>query len=76
MQDATAGRPSNSLHFKVGEMSGKLDQIILTLLPQLTDHDARITSLETKINWIWGGGGVIVFLITSWEVIRVLIPLH
>lgn len=74
--DATAGRPSNSLHFKVGEMSGKLDQILITLLPQLTDHDTRIGALEAKFNWFAGGGAVVVFLITSWEVVKVILHIH
>lgn len=73
------GRPSSSLHFAVGELSGKVDQILTTILPQLEAErklreagdaglDARVTDLEV---WRWraaGGGGVILFLVGSWEV--------
>lgn len=76
MVNAPAGRPSSSLHFVVGEMSGKLDQILLSLNPRLealersdTNHDQRITALEVWQGRALGGGGVILFLVTSWEVI-------
>lgn len=65
-----AGRPSNSLHYAVGELSGKVDAIRLDLMPRLTDVEQRVTTLE---QWQWrsiGGGGVILFLVGSWEVIQ------
>lgn len=74
------GRPSNSLHYAVGEISGKLDQVIAYLLPQLhtirEDHAAlevRVGNNEKMIARAMGGGAVVVFLVTAWEVIRVLI---
>lgn len=66
----TPGRPSNTLHFVVGEMSGKLDQIMATLLPQLTELDTRVKVVELKQALTAGGVGVIVFIITTWEVTR------
>jgi hypothetical protein len=77
-----AGRPSSSLHFVVGEMSGKLDQIMASLLPQLqalreadTDHDNRIGALEVWQARLIGGGTLLVFLITSWEIVRYVVKL-
>lgn len=65
------GRPSNTLHFLVGEMSGKLDQVLSTLL---TDR-ARVDSLEGRVTtverWQWkviGGGSIIVLLLGTAEV--------
>lgn len=67
--EASAGRPSASLHFAVGEMSGKLDQLLLTLLPQLQALDTRVSSLETWQGRMLGGGAVIVFIITALEAV-------
>lgn len=77
--DPQPGRPSTSLHFAVGEINGKMDQLLSTILPQLADirkdHDSldgRVGVVETKVAWATGAGAVIIFLITSWEVIRVI----
>jgi hypothetical protein len=70
IETPSRGRPSSSLHFVVGEMNGKLDQLLTTILPQLTDMDKRVTSLE---EWRWtsmGAIAIIVFVIGSIEVIR------
>lgn len=55
---ASPGRPSSSLHFVVGEMSGKIDQIMASILPQLQELkandlaiEARLTVLE-RFQWI------------------------
>jgi hypothetical protein len=68
-ENASAGRPSNSLHFAVGEISGKLDQLLVTLLPQLTDHETRISTVEVRQARMLGGGAVIVFIITALEAV-------
>lgn len=80
LQSSPPGRPSSSLHFVVGEMNGKLDQLMASLLPQLQalreadkSQDERIGRLEVWQARIIGGGGVVVFLISAWEVIRVFI---
>lgn len=74
------GRPSSSLHFVVGEMNGKLDQLMASLLPQLqslreadASLDGRVKSLERGQWLVVGGGSIIVFLIGAWEVVRVII---
>lgn len=71
------GRPSNSLHFVVGEMSGKLDHLVTALMPQIealkvADQglDSRVSSLEMSRGRMLGGSSVVVFLVTSWEVVR------
>lgn len=77
------GRPSSTLHYVVGEMNGKLDQLMATLIPQLSalrdtdsDHNRRIQKLEVWQARILGGGAVVLFLITSSEVIRYVILKH
>lgn len=67
--NAPAGRPSNSLHYAVGEISGKLDQLMALLLPQLSDHETRIASIEVTQARMIGGGAVIVFVITALEAV-------
>lgn len=77
MQPAAPGRPSNSLHFIVGEMSGKLDQVLTALLDDrervrkgFAEHDRRLTVLE---GWRWklvGGGSLIVLVLGSTEAWR------
>lgn len=74
------GRPSTSLHYAVGEINGKLDQLIASLIPQLNtivaNHDAlevRVGAVERRIAWAWGAGAVVVFAITAWETIRVIV---
>lgn len=66
---ASPGRPSTSLHFAVGEMSGKLDQLLLTLLPQLNDINARLSVVETWQGRMLGGGAVVIFIITALEAV-------
>lgn len=73
----TVGRPSASLHFAVGELKGSVEAIRLELMPRLRDlesghdkHDQRITDLEIWRGRAIGGGGVILFLVTSWEVVQ------
>lgn len=75
-ENASPGRPSASLHFAVGEMSGKLDQLLASLLPQLdalkasdAQLDARVGSLEVWQARMLGGGAVIVFIITALEAV-------
>lgn len=74
------GRPSNSLHYAVGEISGKLDQVIASLLPQLVELKAGHEALEVRVSQnekvlarFMGGGAVVIFLITAFEVIRYVI---
>lgn len=70
MSEASPGRPSNSLHFIVGEMSGKLDQVLATLLidrEEVKDMQGRLTKVERWQMRMIGGGSVIVFLITAVE---------
>lgn len=78
--DASAGRPSSSLHFAVGEINGKMDQLIASILPQFTalreaDQalDVRVTALE-KGQWlVVGGGTLLVFIVSAWEIVRVIL---
>lgn len=72
-----SGRPTNSLHYAVGEVSGKLDQIMALLLPRLSTIEANHAALEVRVGSNErtlargiGGGAVVVFLITAYEVIR------
>lgn len=67
------GRPSNTLHFIVGEMSGKLDQVLNIAMDERkrwADLDDRVGSLEVWRGRILGGGAVIVFLFGSVEALR------
>jgi hypothetical protein len=83
MSSASAsGRPSASLHYAVGEINGKLDQLMVAILPQLqalTQADdamgMRLDVLENKLSWLYGAGAVVVFLIGAWEVVRVVVHL-
>jgi hypothetical protein len=77
---ASPGRPPNSLHFVVGEINGKLDQLILTLTPKLQELaaadealDTRVTQLEIWQGRMLGAGSLVVFIVTAWEVIRYVI---
>lgn len=74
------GRPSSSLHFAVGELSGKLDQILGTILPQLAalqsadaSLDLRLKSVEVWQARMMGGVVVITGLIGAWELIKFII---
>lgn len=67
------GRQPNALYFKVGEMDGKLDQLLALVIPQLKDFDARISNLEIWQGRLLGGFAVIVFLVGGVEVFRALI---
>jgi hypothetical protein len=64
-QQLQVGRPSNSLHFVVGEMSGKLDQVLSAILldrRRVEEIDARLGRVE---RWQWrviGGVSVVVFI--------------
>lgn len=78
-----SGRPSASLHYVVGEMNGKLDQLMAAILPQLaslreTDHDhsQRIQKLEIWQGRMLGGGAVVLFFITSWETLKYVLLKH
>lgn len=78
---ASPGRPSTTLHYAVGEISGKLDQMMVLLLPRLTELEAnhatldeRVGTVEIRLARMAGGGAVIVFLISAYEVIRYVIP--
>ena len=75
--DHQRGRPSNSLHYSVGEISGKLDQLLINLLPRLTDLEQADQVLEGRMAGVekWqarliGGGTVLVSLFTGFEVLR------
>ena len=70
---APPGRPSNSLHYAVGEISGKLDQVIAHLLPRFhsieevqASHHERLVGLETfRTTWLARSSllaGVFVFI--------------
>lgn len=79
LMDNPPGRPSTSLHFAVGEISGKLDQLIAALLPQFESLraadgslDLRVTALERGQWLVTGGGLIIVFIVSAWEIIRVV----
>jgi len=59
-----------------------MDQLLITLLPQLQSLQAnddalgvRLDLLEGKLQWLYGGGAVVVLFITAWELIRVVIHL-
>lgn len=80
MTTPALGRPSNSLHFVVGEINGKMDQLLASILPQLQsikqDHsslEARVVVLEAGRWQLIGAGSVVVFIITAWEVIRYVV---
>lgn len=71
------GRPSNSLHFIVGEMSGKLDQVLMAILDDRKQTNKRFQDVDTRLEvlerWryrIVGGGSVIIFLLGSVEAVR------
>ena len=77
---STQGRPPATLHFAVGEINGKLDQLIASLLPQFQSlHSAdealhhRVTSLERGQWLVMGGGTLFVFIVSAYEVIRYVI---
>ena len=63
------GRPSNSLHYVVGEMSGKLDHL-LTLVTRVESIDGRVTALEAWKAKMLGGSAVIFTLVGAWELVR------
>lgn len=76
-QRPSQGRPSSSLHFAMGEVSGKLDQLMVAILPRLEALERADQHLETRIGSleVWrgrsiGGAAVIVFLLTTWEGVR------
>jgi hypothetical protein len=78
--ETSPGRPSSSLHYAVGEINGKLDQLIASLLPQfqaltLADQnlDHRVSTLERGQWLVTGGGVLIVFLFSAYEVVRYVI---
>lgn len=80
IEASSPGRPSTSLHYAVGEISGKLDQVIASLLPQLqalrdadVDLEGRVSSLERGQWLVTGGGLIIVFIVSAWEIIRVYV---
>jgi hypothetical protein len=50
--------------YQLGQIDGKLDQLIAQ------DFDGRIASLEQWKARAGGGGAVILFLITAWELLR------
>lgn len=61
-------------------MNGKLDQLMASLLPQLqglrdadSALDVRVSALERGQWLVTGGGVLIVFLVSAWEIIRVVI---
>lgn len=71
--------PTHSVFYVIGEVNGKLDQLITTLLPQLSTLAAsdeailvRVSALENKHSWLVGVGAAVAFIITAWEVIRVV----
>ncbi len=69
-----AGRPSSSLHFAVGEMSGKLDQIMATILPQIADLKAMDAALDNRLSTLerdkWVFLGVIAAGGALWAVLQ------
>jgi hypothetical protein len=61
-------------------MNGKLDQLMASLLPQLNALraaddalDSRVTSLEVWQGRMMGGGAIIIFLVSAFEVIRYVV---
>ncbi len=67
------GRPTNSLVFLVGEMNGKLDNLIFAmpaLNRRVDDVENEVSKIKVLLARGMGGGGVILFLITSWELLR------
>lgn len=77
LTDDSRRRPPHSLHYALGEVSGKLDQLLVNLLPRLTNLEQADQMLEGRIDGIekWqarliGGGTVVVFLFTGFEVLR------
>ena len=69
------GRPSTSLHYAVGEISGKLDQVISSLIPlrgEVEGIDGRVAELEVWRGYINGSLAVISLIITSGLILEVL----
>lgn len=64
------GRPSSSLHFMVGEISGKLDAIIADVVPGQRALEARLGGVERRVWYVTGASGVVMFVLSSWEIIR------
>jgi hypothetical protein len=50
---------TNSVHSTMGRIEGKLD----IMLPLLTNHEGRISSLEKSRAWMLGAAAVIVALL-------------
>lgn len=54
------GRPPSNLTLLVGRIDGKLDQIIGTLVPQVSGLDDRVQSLEVFRGRVYGAVGTAV----------------
>lgn len=65
-----SGRPSSSLHFMVGQISGKLDAILLDVTPRIQALEGRVGGVERKVWYVTGASGVILVLLSSLEVLR------
>lgn len=49
------GRPPSSLTLLVGQIDGKLDQLLTTLTPQVASLEQRTRDLEVWRGWTKGG---------------------
>lgn len=64
------GRPPSSLTLLVGQIDGKLDQLLANLVPQVNDQEDRIRDLEVWRGWTKGGGAALFSLIAVMEALR------
>lgn len=67
---AQRGRPPSNLTLLVGQIDGKLDRVIETLIPQVGQHETRIASLERWRAYTTGGGAAILGIISLVEALR------
>lgn len=67
------GRPSSGLHYIVGKIDGKMDQLLVMWTEQreeFTGIKARVAKLESWQSRIMGGGAALTLLVTATEIIR------
>lgn len=66
----TRGRPPATLTLLVGQIDGKLDQIIASLVPQVNDQEDRIRDLEVWRGYSKGGMAALLSLVAIMEAMR------
>jgi hypothetical protein len=73
--EVRAGRPSASLHYVVGKIDGKLDQMLLMAQGQgevIGKLGGRVAKLESWQSKLIGSGSAFAFLVTATEVFHVI----